>query len=78
MPHPRNDGGFRSLFNRNSFRPCNRTTSNWRGMIGYDTSEPLSKIGVVGVEGEECYDSSGEVFDVNLLGLFTSLGIGFF
>ena len=47
-------------------------------MIGHDTSEPVSKIRIAGMEGEERHDGTGEVFDVKLLGLFPSFGIGLF
>ena len=45
-------------------------------MIGHNTSEPVSKISVIGMKGQERHDRPGEVFDINLLDLFTSLGIG--
>ncbi len=78
MTHPRNDGGFGSLLDRDSFCSCHGPATNRGGVIGHNTSKPLSKIGMVGMEGEKRHDRSGEVFDVDLLGLLPSLGIGFF
>ena len=78
MAHPSNDGGFGPLLDRNSFRSGDGATSDRRCMIGHNTSETLRKIGVVGVKAKKRHDGPGEVFNVNLLGLLPSLGIGFF
>lgn len=78
MPHPSDDGGFGTLLNRNSLCTGDGAASDWRGMIGNHLGEPLGKIGMAGMRGEEAHHGSREVFDVNLLGLLPSLGVGFF
>ncbi len=78
MTHPRSDGGFRPLLDRDSLCAGDSAAPNRRGMIGHNTGETLSKIGMVGMKGEKRHDRPGEVFDVNLLSLLPSLGIGFF
>jgi len=78
VTHPRNDGGFGPLLDRDSFCSGDGAATNRGGMIGHNTSKPLSKIGMVGMKGEKRHDRPCEVFDLNLSGLFPSLGIGDF
>ena len=78
VPHPCDDGGFSPLLNRDAFRAGHGATSNRRRMIGYGTSETVSKLGVVGMKGKKRQDRSREVFDVLRLDRSTAFGIGHF
>lgn len=78
MPHPGNHGSFSPLSDRNTFCPSDSAAPNRRGMIGNGLGKPLGEVSMVGMEGKERQHGFCEVFDVSLLDLLTSLGIGFF
>jgi hypothetical protein len=77
MPHPGDDGGLRPLFDGDSLGSSDRAAADGRGVIGNRLGEPLGEFGVARMKGEETDHGPGEVFDVCLLRLFPSLGIGF-
>ena len=78
VPHPRNDGGFSPFLDRDAFRAGDGSTSHRCRVIGHNTSEAVSNLGVAGMKGKERQDRSREVFDVLRLNRFTSFGIGDF
>ena len=78
VPHPCDDCCFGSFLDRDAFRSGHCATSNWRRMIGHDTSETMSKFRVAGMKCKERQDCSREVFDVFCLDRFTAFSIGHF
>ena len=78
VPHPGDDGGCGPVFDRDSFRPGDRATSDWGGMIGHGSGYSPGKVIVSGVECQESQHGRIEVFDVFGLGLIPASGIGIF
>ena len=78
VSHPRNDGGFGTLFDRDSFCPGDGAASDRGGMIGDRTGQLVGKIGMCRMKGEELHHRPVEVFDVFGLGFVPASGIGLF
>jgi hypothetical protein len=78
VPHPCNDGSFRSVLNWDAFGPSYGSASNGRGVIGHNTSQSLSQGGMGGIKGKELHDSPGEILSINCLDFISSLCIGLF
>jgi len=47
------------------------------GVVSHNSGESYGEIGVVGMKGKKRHDGPREIFGINLLGFFPSLGIGF-
>jgi hypothetical protein len=78
MPQPRNDGGFGTVLDRNSLHPGYGAATHRSGMNNHGTGQSTGEISVSGVKGEECHQSTVEIFDVFGLGFVPASSIRIF